>query len=321
MQRILIVKTTSMGDVIHALPVVSDIKKAFPACSVDWMVEAPFADLVRLHPGVDHVIPVALRVWRRQGVSEVLRQRRRLCESLATTAYDFVLDLQGLVKSAFLAKTAKGVIGGPGFAHAREPLASLAYQRRGGWDHDAHAVERLRQLAAGLLGYHLQGPPDFAVAHASNNHSTDKKTAWFLHATAREEKAWPLDHWQSLAKRLRQNGFEVALPWGTDYERLQAERIAAACEGVAVLPKMPLGHLAAEMARAQLVVGVDTGLTHLAAALHLPLVALFFATPQWRFAPRFNPHAVSLGDIGMVPGVDEVFEACMRACRVQQFMG
>ncbi len=318
MQRILIVKTTSMGDVIHALPVLSDIRHAFPDCQIDWMVESPFADLVNMNPHVHQCIPVALRTWRKSGPAEVWKQWKQLRDQLAATPYDCIIDLQGLIKSALLAKAADGPVYGPGFGYARETWACLVYARRGGWDPDAHAVERLRQLAAGLLGYSLQGPPSFDLKPVSQfsarNEST--KTAWFLHATARAEKSWPIASWKELAHRLTHLGYEVALPWGTDLERKQAEDIALMIDGVTVLPKMNLGLLAEKMAQVDLVVGVDTGLTHLAAALHLPLVALYFATPQWRYAPRFNPNAISLGDLGRTPGVDEVFEACSRRMRL-----
>ncbi|MCQ8895189.1 lipopolysaccharide heptosyltransferase I [Limnobacter humi] len=317
MKRILIVKTTSMGDVIHALPVLHDLKHHNPGLAIDWMVEAPFADLVKANSLVHRVVPVQLRVWRKQGLKHLWQQWKALRSSLADTDYDAVIDLQGLLKSALLACAANGPRMGPGFGYAKEGLAALFYSRRAGWDPQAHAVERLRELAAGLLNYRLQGPPVFYSSRPGKQVPAIPKAGeiWFLHATARDEKKWPLVQWRELAHRFSDLGYRIYLPWGSAAEELQAQAIAERIDHVEVLPRMNLAQLSERMQQAHLVIGVDTGLTHLAAAHYLPLVALFFATPAWRFAPRFNPHAISLGDVGRVPAVGEVFEAASRLIR------
>lgn len=317
MKRILIVKTTSMGDVIHALPVLHDLKSHDPRLQVDWMVEEPFADLVRSNPNIHRVVPVNLRTWRKKGLRHVLAQWKALRASLADEPYDAVIDLQGLIKSAVLACAARGPRMGPGFGHAKEGLATLFYSRRGAWDPQAHAVERLRQLAAGLLNYRLSGPPVFYGLKPARSMPVIPRGGeiWFLHATARPEKKWPVVNWRELAHRFSDLGYQVKLPWGSQAEREQALAIANNIEHVEVLPHMNLGQLRDRLQHAHLVVGVDTGITHLAAAHYLPMVALFFATPAWRFAPRFNPHALSVGDEGRVPAVGEVFEAASRLIR------
>lgn len=317
MKRILIVKTTSMGDVIHALPVLNDIHRHDPAVQIDWMVEEPFADLVRGNPHVNQVVSVNLRKWRKQGLRHTWQQWRHLKARMADRHYDAIVDLQGLIKSAVLASAAKGVRMGPGFGYAREGVACLFYARRAGWDPQAHAVERLRELAAGLLGYALLGRPVFYATECPKFLSPVPKGAsiWFLHATARDEKKWPVLKWRELAHRFADMGHTVKLPWGTEAEQQQARQIASGISGVEVLPKMSLANLNVEIQQAGLVIGVDTGITHLAAAHYLPMVALFFATPAWRFAPRFNPHAISLGDVGREPAVGEVFEAATRLLR------
>jgi heptosyltransferase I len=317
MKRILIVKTTSMGDVIHALPVLSDIHAFDPSVQIDWMVEEPFADLVKGNGHVNEVIVVNLRKWRKLGARHVWAQWKALGQRLSDRQYDAVIDLQGLLKSALLASAAKGPRMGPAFGFARERLASLFYQRTAGWDQQAHAVERLRELAAGLLGYQILGAPVFYHLHPAKvlsplAHGSD---IWFLHATAREEKKWPLVKWRELAHRLTDLGYNIKLPWGSEQERLQAESIAQGIARTEVLPHMTLANLRVRLKQAGLVVGVDTGITHLAAAHYLPMVALFFATPAWRFAPRFNPHAISLGDVDREPSVAEVFEAASRLLR------
>jgi heptosyltransferase-1 len=318
MQRILIVKTTSMGDVIHALPVLSDLAAAFPGARIDWMVEEPFADLVHLHPALGKTIPVALRTWRKKGVAELWRQWKALRNRLKAEPYDAVIDLQGLLKSALLALAAPGPRMGPGFRHAREPIASLFYTRRSGWDVDSHAVERLRTLSARLLDYPLSGGPRFGILPAPPRQADVDVTVWFFHATARAEKSWPLEHWRELAAGLLSLGCRIQLPWGIDAERRQAEAIAAGLEGVSVLPKMNLGTLAVRLKSVDLVVGVDTGLVHLSGAMELPLVALFFATPQWRYAPKFDPQAISLGDMGELPGVATVFQTARQLLTSRQ---
>jgi heptosyltransferase I len=319
MLRILIVKTTSMGDVIHAMPVLEDIQRHNPALLIDWMVEEPFADLVRANSRVNELIPVNVRQWRKRGIRYTYQQWKQLKLSLSDRKYDLVLDLQGLIKSAILACAAQGPRAGPGFGFAKESLACLFYQRCAGWDPQAHAVERLRELCANLLNYRLQGPPVFYGAAPRRVESffpaSTNREIWFLHATARAEKRWPLVSWRELAHRFTDMGYKIKLPWGSEEERLQAESIAKGIEGVQVLQKMSLGKLSEKLRSANLVVGVDTGITHLAAALYLPLVALFFATPAWRFAPRFNPLAISVGDVGFVPSVGEVYEAGSRLLR------
>lgn len=317
MKRILIVKTTSMGDVIHALPVLNDIHTHDPSLQIDWMVEEPFADLVRGSSHVNEVVAVNLRHWRKKGIRYTWQQWKQLKARLADREYDAILDLQGLMKSALLACAARGTRMGPGFSYAKESLACLFYKNSAGWDPQAHAVERLRELTAGLLNYRLTGKPVFYDLHPQKILPPTPRGAeiWFLHATARDEKKWPVVKWRELAHRFSDLGYAVKLPWGSEAEHAQAKKIAAGIAHVEVLPRLALGELRTRLEKAGLVIGVDTGITHLAAAHYLPMVALFFATPAWRFAPRFNPHAISLGDVGHEPAVGEVFEAATRLLR------
>ncbi len=312
MLRILIVKTTSMGDVIHALPVLEDIRTHFPDAIIDWMVEVPFIDLVKANKHVHEVIPVQLRVWRQQGIQYTYRMWRQLRHSLSNRTYDFVIDLQGLIKSACLSCAAKGRRVGPSFCHAREPLASFFYHQHAGWDKQSHAVDRLRQFTAHVLEYPCAEQAVFYESIGFYRDARAQKNSreiWFLHASARPEKKWPVQFWCDLAQRFCVQGYTIVLPWGSFEEKNQAESIAKQSECAVVLPHLSLAALSERMHTAQLVVGVDTGLTHLAAALYLPMVALFLATPAWRFAPKFNPYAIALGDQGVMPSVDEVFDA------------
>lgn len=315
MPRILIVKTSSLGDVVHNLPVVTDIQRAFPPghFTIDWVVEEAYADLPRQHPGVSRVLPVALRRWRNDWFgATVKRERAAFLELLQQEAYDVVLDTQGLIKSALIARSARlapgGVRIGATWDTAREPLASLLYHRRRPVDTALHAVERLRGLAAGALDYPVIGSPDFGLAASSRDFEwlPHPVYAVFLYATARLEKSWPASHWAVLGKRLAATNTVTVFPWGTAAEHELATQIAAQVPDAIVAPRLQLDELSSLFAKARIVIGVDTGLTHLAAALGSRVLALFSATPRWRFAPYWNPTAVSLGDEGEPPSLGQV---------------
>lgn len=314
-----LIKTSSMGDVIHALPVVTDIVRAIPGARIDWVVEESFAELPALHPSVNAVIPVAIRRWRKSLFDagtrrEIASVRARLREA----RYDLALDLQGLVKSAWVARMTGAPIAGLSRRCAREPLAALAYRRRFDVDPSLHAIERLRSLAAQALGYRVEGLPVFSLSAPEEPVPglPERPYALLLHATSRAEKQWPDDNWRGLIARLAEQGLVAALPWGSPAERARAESLADVAEvpGLrpVVLPKLSLRQCAAAIARARLVVGVDTGLTHLSAALDAPTVALFAATPAWRFGPYWTPRAQSLGEDGRWPDVTSVLEAAER---------
>ncbi len=305
-----------MGDVIHALPVVSDIRAARPDAVIDWVVEESFADLPRLHPGVADVIPVAIRRWRRAWFSAAFREeRRRARERLAAAPYDLVLDLQGLLKSALVARWARGPRAGFSWRCAREPVASLFYHRRHDVDMSRHAIERLRELAGAALGIRHDAPPVFGLkapalaAVGLDPPGGDRPAAVLLHATSRAEKQWPEESWHALIDRLAASGLVPVLPWGSDAERLAARRLAEGNPAAVVAPRMSLAQCAALLGAARCVVGVDTGLTHLACALDVPTVALFAATPAWRFGPYWTDRAIGLGESGRWPEPDEVMAA------------
>jgi heptosyltransferase-1 len=283
--RLLIVKTSSLGDVIHALPAVTDAVQAVPGLRCDWLVERAFAEIPVWHSAVDRVITCDLRGWRKHLWRTVAGgDWSHFIRELRTQPYDLVIDAQGLVKSAWLARKATGPLAGPDRHSAREPLAGLLYQRglripR----HDlAHAVERSRRLFAAALGYPLpQTDPDAGLHRDRfDRPEIEEPYVVLLHGTTWPGKRWPLEHWQALAGMLAARGQRAVLPWGNESERLDAETIAAAANGV-VLPRMGLTALAGWLAYARAVVGVDTGLAHLAAALGTPQVTLYGPTlPQ-----------------------------------------
>ena len=250
MTRVLIVKTSSMGDVIHNIPVVADIRREQPTFVIDWMVEEGYADLVRMTRGVTRVIPVALRRWRKRPHGADTHDQRRVFEAdLDAERYDLVLDTQGLLKSAMLARRARltshGARAGFSFGLAREPLARLLYDRGYAVDPRLHAIERMRALAAAALGYADRdlGLPRFELDVPDVRFDwldltvTRAPYAVFLHATARPEKTWPFERWVELARRCCAAGIVPVLPAGTDAERAAAVSIASAGRnGIAIAP-------------------------------------------------------------------------------------
>ena len=279
--RILIVKTSSLGDVIHNLPVVSDIRRHFPDAVIDWCAEENFASIPRLHPGVGEIIPVAVRRWRQHLLQaatwrEMAESRRRL----QAQPYDAVIDTQGLVKSALLARQARGPLLGYAAKSAREPLAARFYDRHFSVSRDLHAVVRNRRLAAAALGYPLADEADYGIAAAAANFAwlPHRPYVVFLTATSRDDKLWPEANWLALGQQLNTLGYAAVLPGGSAIERERASRLAAGIPGAVAAPAMDIPALASLLAGARAAIGVDTGLTHLAVALKVPTVALYTAT-------------------------------------------
>lgn len=322
--RLLIVKTSSLGDVIHALPVASDIARALPGTQIDWLVEESFAELPTLHPAVGAVIPSALRRWRKQPLTGATwREIGNLKRRLRQPAYDRVLDLQGLIKSAWLARLAAGPRAGFDRASAREPLASLAYHQRYAVDRKQHAVTRNRQLAAAALGYSLSNLPlDYGIAGGrlarQDNAASGPRRAILLTATSRDDKLWPEGHWVQFGRWLADQGIVCVLPAGSTPERARAERIAAELPGAIVLPPSRLTALAESFVGATLAVGVDTGLTHLACALGIPTLALYTATDPGLTGVLGATFHRNLGGQAASPAVKCVIDAAVAAIEAAQ---
>ncbi|MFU9003928.1 lipopolysaccharide heptosyltransferase RfaC [Proteus sp. TSJ240517] len=283
MKRVLIVKTSSMGDVLHTLPALTDAINAYPDIRFDWAVEEGFAQIPSWHQAVDTVIPVAIRRWRKNWFSAPIRaERSQFRQAIQAHHYDAVIDAQGLLKSAFLVtRYAKGTKHGYSRQCAREPLASLFYNVRHDVSKKMHAVERIRQLFALSLNYPIpQSQGDYGIAqHFLSLPSFDERPYLvFLHATTRDEKHWPESHWRELIALLADSGLRIKLPWGAEHEHQRAIRLAKDFDYVDVLPKMSLADVAQVIAGAKSVVSVDTGLSHLTAALDKPNITLFGPT-------------------------------------------
>ncbi|MQL49802.1 lipopolysaccharide heptosyltransferase RfaC [Photorhabdus khanii] len=281
--RVLLVKTSSMGDVLHSLPALTDAEKNLPDVRFDWVVEEGFAQIPGWHSAVDQVIPVAIRRWRKNWFGKKICAERRLFkEKLKLHHYDAIIDAQGLLKSAFLVtRLAHGPKHGYNRKSIREPLASFFYDCRHAVSKQQHAVERIRELFAVSLGYAKptkQG--DYGIARHFLKQQSENQGDYlvFLHATTRDEKHWPESHWRQLIAEIQPTGVRIKLPWGAEHEHQRALRLAEDFPHVEVLPKLTLAQVAQELAGAQGVVSVDTGLSHLTAALDRPNITLFGPT-------------------------------------------
>lgn len=306
--RILLIKTSSLGDVIHNLPAVTDLCACLPGVQIDWAVEEAFTDIPRLHPGVGRVIPVAVRRWRRQFASpstwgEIAGVRRAVRDG----SYDLTIDTQGLLKSAWISRWAGGRRCGYTSASAREPIAARFYDDCHDVPRSLHAVQRNRQLVARCLGYDIDATVDYGIAARLD--VPLHGAAMLLTATSRDDKLWPEDHWIRLGQALRARGIASRLPAGTPAERERASRIAGAIPSAGVLRPSSLVELATELAGARLTIGVDTGLVHLAAAVGCPTLALFCASDPDLTGVLAPTPAINLGRRGAPPSVEEALAA------------
>ena len=283
--RLLIVKTSSMGDIIHTLPALNDAFLLMPDMICDWVVEENFAEIPRWHPAVRKVIPVAWRRWRKSIFSsETQAEWAAFRENLGEYEYDLVIDAQGLFKSAFLSLFARGFKVGFDSQSARERWASLFYQHKFPVGRKLHAVFRLRCLFSQALNYTLpEGTPSYGVdkeqfLKADEATVPAKPYVVFLHGTTWDTKHWPELYWEALAKLVNQAGFDIKIPWGNPRELERAKRIATTCTMAEILPKLDLAGMAKVLAGARAAVAVDTGLGHLCAALNVPTVSLYGPT-------------------------------------------
>jgi lipopolysaccharide heptosyltransferase I len=315
MPRLLIVKTSSLGDVIHNLPVIADIRAHFPDMQIDWLVEESFADIPRMHPGVSAVIPVAVRRWRKSLFSKATWCEIAACKRrLGAEKYDLVLDTQGLIKSAVLGSFAHAPYHGQDAKSAREPIAALLYQHKHHIPHGQHAVVRNRQLAAAALGYAMPDtPPDYGIAASDTKLSITLPARYIvgLHGTSRDSKLWPVKNWIELGQHLSRENLQLLLPWGNEAEHDRATEIAQSVAQAMVLPKLGLNELAGILAGAKAVVGVDTGLAHLAVALKVPTIAIYTDTDPslTGLHPGGNSKAINLGGCSQIPSPETVIQS------------
>ncbi len=281
--RVLIVKVSSLGDIIHTLPAVTDAKRAYPKLVFDWVVEENFTEVPAWHPAVDRVIPVAIRRWRKSLMRTYLTHEfRAFKRALQGTRYDLVIDAQGLIKSGIISRMSRGLTIGLSNRTVREPLAALFYNKAYSIPWTEHAVDRVRQLFSRALQYQYDTDLiSYGIDRAKLKTKTENvpgKTVVFLHGTTRENKYWPEEKWRNLANLATEYGYDVVLPWGTLEEKKRAEFIGEGNLNVKILGKKSLSDLAGVIIKSKGVIAVDTGLGHLAAALSKSTVSLYGPT-------------------------------------------
>lgn len=316
-ESLLVVKTSSLGDVVHMLPAVTDVRRCFPRIRIDWVVEESFADIPKLHPGVEYVIALALRRWRKRlWRPSVIREIKMCRRALRQHEYDVVLDSQGLIKSAVIARMANGPAYGPDKNSAREPYAARFYQHVFCVPKGQHAIIRNRNLTAQAFGYPLSNtPPDYGVVPpAQPGLALPKRYVVCLHGTSDDAKLWRNQHWVMLGKALAANRLVALFPWDNEHEQRRARTLAAEIPSARILPRLAVKDIVGVLNGACAAVGVDTGLVHLAAALGRPTVAIFVGTaPGLTGVVGQNPAlAVNLGDRGAMPAPLEVLHQLKR---------
>lgn len=308
---ILLVKTSSLGDVVHALPVINDMRSCAAVTTVDWVVEDIFAGVLRLHSGVSRVLEVAVRRWRRALLNPDCRlEFSAFVAALREKRYEAIIDAQGLLKSALIARAARGLRYGLDWRSSREPLRFL-YHRTFAVPWGVHAVERNRLLAARVLGYEVPVGCDYGISAPVRAFDwlPPGHYAVLLHATSGDYKLWSEAHWIELGRRLDECGMRCVLAWGSPAERDRASRIADHMRCVVIAPALDIGELAGLLAGAKAVVGADTGLTHLAGALGVPTVGVYCGTDPGATGLYGCARAASLGGVGRPPQPAEVMGA------------
>jgi len=316
--RILLVKMSSMGDIIHNMPLVHDIKQHYPEAIIDWVVEESFVDLAKLNPLVNSVIAVGMRRWKKALFSKnTWLEFFKFKQALQQIHYDVVLDTQGLIKSAVIAKLASGESFGQDANTSRESLAGHLLKHPLDIPRNLHAISRNRLVGALALNYAIDNDR-VAYDLQFNTETAPTLSAllppnciMFFHSTARDAKHWPNEHWIALGRHLNSLGYQLVLPWASATEKNRAELIAAALTHASVLPKLSIVQLAQLMPQTKACVGLDTGLTHIAVALAIPTLAIFTDTHIWQAGtmPAAESFAMTIGGKTVLPSVKEAIES------------
>jgi heptosyltransferase-1 len=332
--NILLVKLSSLGDVLHNLPIIWDLRARLPNARIDWVVEEGYVHL--LEPllskgefkGIDRIIPFGLRCWKKNLFKlDTWKQFFAFKAQLQALQYDYVIETQGLLKSALvcaLADKSHSVVVA-GLANATqysgyEPIARWFYNRSVPVPTDCHAVDRSRWVTCSALDWpfisRTTAPTfyseSFSQSFAEKNIAGLKKPyVLCFHSTAREAKRWPNQNWVALGQALASRGCQVVLPWGNPSERVVSESLAKEVPGAFVPPAFSIEDAFSVIANAALTIGVDTGLTHLAAVLGKPTVEIYCDSPRWKTEGYWAKNICNVGDIGAPPSASEVVAASL----------
>ena len=316
MLKVLLVKMSSMGDLVHNLPLVSDILAHDPAAQIDWVAEEAYCPIPQLHPGVRRVIPVAWRRWRKHlGQASTWREMQAFKAAVQAEHYDYIFDTQGLWKSLAVDRLAHGKIVGGDRHSIKEGATARFYDLALPIAWSRHVIDRCRAVGAGALGYAIDTPPRFNIRAEPLVASwlPQQPYAVLMQAASRPEKLWPEEHWARLGQHLAGQGLAAVLPWGSAEEKARAERLAAQLPGAVVPPLMSLDVAARFLVGAQLVVGLDTGFTHFAAALARPTVGIFCDSDGEQAAVYGDAYCKSFGKKGAPPDYPTILGAVQEA--------
>lgn len=324
--RILIVKTSSMGDVVHALPAIQDLRRAMCPevdLEIDWLVEPAFAAMPELHAGVAQVHRLPWRRWRKAlGQRATWQAMGDLTEQLRARRYDLAIDLQGLLKSVWWARRAGAPVHGYDRHSIREPLASLFYARTHRVERSLHAVQRCRLLALSALSSldarapsQPGGEPDFGLMGLDTYRHEELAAGYavLIPNASRPEKYWPEPDWQAVGQELARRGWQPVVLWGRSDEETMARRIAQGC-GAWVPPFLTVEQAGRLLAGAAVVVGLDTGFTHVAAALGRPVVGIYCDHEPGLTGITGPAPGASLGGKGQRPALNAVLGALAQVC-------
>jgi heptosyltransferase-1 len=336
--NILIVKLSSLGDVLHNLPIVWDIRQQYPDARLDWAIEEAYVELIiplltsPSFKGIDHIIPLSLRRLRKElkhrGWNAILQDIQAQKKQLQTIPYDIVIETQGLLKSALITylarKSPQVIVSGIGNRtqdSGYEPLSRLFYTKSIKVPLHYHAVDRSRAVASGGIGTQLpnrdESPPQFypptlinSLAQLPNPLGLDKGSyVMCFHATARLAKCWSNENWIAIAKEFSLRGLIMVFPWGNPKEKLISEHLAKEVPNAVVPEAFSIQDAFVINAQAKLVIGVDTGLTHLAAVLGVPTIELYIDSPKWKTEGYWSQQVINLGDKQQAPTLEEVITA------------
>lgn len=317
--RILIVRVSSLGDVVHNMPVLADIHRQYPDAIIDWVVEESYVGLVRLNKHVNEVIPFALRRWKKNLLSPAVRKEFSLfLNQLRSRSYDYVFDTQGLIKTGLIMGFSNTTSKGKkiGLAHKTdgsgyEPLSRIFHDKSISVERHIHVVQRGREMVAKALGYTIDTPPDFGLTVPDGHPDwlPPEPYAVFFHGTSRDSKKWPLQNWVETGQLLQESGYNILLPWGSEREYEEASSLSALLTKSKVLPRLSITEAALLTGKASFIVGVDTGLSHLAAAYDKPAIQIYCNIPRWRTCADWSDNIISLGGVDQVPTLAEVKDA------------
>lgn len=317
-KKILIVRSSSLGDLVFLLPAISDIAKHVPGAVIDWVAEESFADIPRWHPAVNRVITMNHRRWRKSWWSEeTKRERADFKRRLQETEYDVVLDFQALMKSVWVVRQTKGERHGLDWQSAREKLASLFYRKRHRVNFWQPSVIRQRKFAALALGYEYEGDPNFGL-QAFTDGVAIQNYAVIMPSASKDTKLWPQEDWDAVLDFLVEQGLQLRILAGNPTEAARAAKLAERYPGTEVLTSLPLGELANQLAAARLMVGLDSGLTHLSAALGRPTIGIYCVTTPVRAPVTGSGFTASLGDRGLPPTREAVISKIKQALELSE---